>query len=411
MAQFALLPGSQTPASGGRQSNHPGAGTVNAILNAGGRVTFGAPIQRGAVHLGDSMGNQKNILEFIEGLLAKRDPSAATRYREFVKNEQSKPLIVVFVGQTGTGKTSLVNATCRTNFEISHTRPCTKRPQIHKTYLTVAGRLQEVIIVDLPGFGESPEADQVYLEIYLEHLRACDFAIWAFPAGTRSFEYDRFALKQLLSRLESDQERSSILNKIQFVLTKADAIVIEPWNLIMKNDEQIVARPAPATCKVLLEQSVFAWHSMLEPLGSLVTLRHPLKNPVEPSSEGPLRITRHSIEHRGTLSSVQAKALQRQFPNLSDAIDNLYKEQRATVCSARLRFNLDELLMRVFLQAPEGGIYRLNGINGADLLYLHPSLVPSLSNVRLAYPDQGKLIELSTELLWQAQSAAAHHVE
>jgi GTP-binding protein EngB required for normal cell division len=347
---------------------------------------------------------KKSSYEIIRAWIERFDPDAAIRYSEFIRNEQMKPVIVIFIGQTGTGKTSLINAAFGTDFEISHTRPCTKTPQIHKTQVMVAGRLQEIVVIDLPGFGESADADRLYLEMYLQHLRSCDFAIWAFPAGTRSFEFDRFALKQLLSQLESDEERSSILNKIQIVLTKADAIVIEPWNLIMKNDRQMVARPGAATLKVLSEQSVFTWCCMMESFGDLVILSHPLMRPVKPFSEGPLRVTRHAIEHQGSLSSTQTKALQRQFPHVSDAIEDLYREQRATLCSARFHFNLEELLLRVFLHATQGSIYRLSGIGGTDLLYLHPDLVPSLANIRLAHPGKGKVVELSTELLGEKDS-------
>src|SRR6266496_1359980 len=124
--------------------------------------------------------------------------------------EQQKPLQISVMGQTGVGKTSLVNALFGTGFKVSSTRPETLEPQSHTE--NVGGHQLE--FWDLPGLGEARSADERYSDMYREKLLSSHIVIWAIHADSRSFRFDRTALEELINSIPNPDEQVRIMNKI-----------------------------------------------------------------------------------------------------------------------------------------------------------------------------------------------------
>src|SRR6476661_2745389 len=79
----------------------------------------------------------------------------------FVKAANA-PFIVAVIGQTGVGKSSLINALFNTDLKTDPVKPTTMTVE----KVVVKGNKGDLWFYDLPGIGESSEADQRYLEDY-----------------------------------------------------------------------------------------------------------------------------------------------------------------------------------------------------------------------------------------------------
>ncbi len=97
--------------------------------------------------------------------------------------EQERPLQVSVMGQTGVGKSSLVNALFGANFRVSSTRPETLASQMWKEER--GGHTLE--FWDLPGLGETSSHDERYIEEYTSKLLSSNIVLWAVHADSRSF--------------------------------------------------------------------------------------------------------------------------------------------------------------------------------------------------------------------------------
>src|SRR6266705_567714 len=126
-------------------------------------------------------------------------PEQMRQVRAQFDNEWDKlarqPLVVSIMGQTGVGKSSLINALFNTHFLTDPTRPCTKEIES----ITIEGKGERKITFnDMPGIGESEYADAAYLVQYREYLQKSDIVLWAIHADNRSIAFDKRALATLL---------------------------------------------------------------------------------------------------------------------------------------------------------------------------------------------------------------------
>jgi energy-coupling factor transporter ATP-binding protein EcfA2 len=342
----------------------------------------------------------QDTLAFVHRLLQTKDEALAEHVAKVIAEEQAKPLTAAILGPTGSGKSTLLSRVTGADFPISHTAPCTREPQVFDQVMQLAGRSQLMRYCDLPGISESGAADQRHLEKYLEYLRLYDIALYAVPAGTRAFEYDRIVLRRLLAELNSDQERAEILGKIVLVMTKADHIVIdEPWTITITPDRRAIAIPGKQTREVLKEQARFAWWSIIAPFAEYLVNRVPAPEVEGRLSEGPLNVEGGVVEYRGVLDREAITDLGGRYPHLQAALGTLYARQSAVVCSSRFGYGLDEVLLRMFQSAKQSAVYRLSGLSGSELRYLDPGVAAGLANIRLADPSRNRLVELSVDWL------------
>lgn len=119
-----------------------------------------------------------------------------------VSESNSTPLTLVVFGKCGVGKSSTLNALFQLNFQTDDVIPCTGEPNIELVTLNIYGSDDLIIrVVDLPGIGESLQADSKYFQWYQKWIVAADHILWITQANTRAYRRDQLfllGLKELI---------------------------------------------------------------------------------------------------------------------------------------------------------------------------------------------------------------------
>ena len=122
-----------------------------------------------------------------------------TQYLRWYWTDSGKELFkcsVIFIGQTGYGKSSILNHLLGRNlFETSDVAACTKKLQ------SALYHIQDnyyVEFADLPGIGESDKADYEYLTWYKEYVRYCHVVVYLLRADKRDHSPDEFFFTSIL---------------------------------------------------------------------------------------------------------------------------------------------------------------------------------------------------------------------
>jgi GTP-binding protein EngB required for normal cell division len=260
----------------------------------------------------------------------------------FIEEEEKHILTVAIMGQTGTGKSSLINALFDTRLKTDPVRPCTKEIEHVEVQGTDGRKLR---FYDLPGIGESEKADAQYMTQYRQMMLKSDIVLWAVHADNRSLLFDSEALHRLLEPFNAAQQ-GELMSKITFVLTKADLLTSSPWVLTkLGNDSVFVPHP---DVRPLLEQKEDYCQEMF-----IVPFKDRLKtqtyhNGNFKASAPSLSYDKFFVYYDGLLSREVSQHLQQQYPKHRDIFERLYENNRAIVCSSLFRFNLN-LLMRVII--------------------------------------------------------------
>src|SRR5690349_13141358 len=106
--------------------------------------------------------------------------------KDRIEVARNKPLVVVVMGQTGVGKSSLINALFNTNLKTNDTQPETKIPEKH---IEKTRNGHEIWFWDMPGIGESSSADSRYINEYRQKILEADVALWLCHADSRSVTF------------------------------------------------------------------------------------------------------------------------------------------------------------------------------------------------------------------------------
>lgn len=124
--------------------------------------------------------------------------SAEQRERIIRRAEEIRhyqPKIAVF-GKTGSGKSSLCNAIFGQDVApISDIDACTREPN---EYLLNLSHDSAVLLVDVPGVGESIERDREYATLYQRLLPGVDLLLWVIKADDRAFSVDQKIWRDLV---------------------------------------------------------------------------------------------------------------------------------------------------------------------------------------------------------------------
>lgn len=133
------------------------------------------------------------------------------------------PKIGIF-GKTGVGKSSLVNAlTGKDSCKIDNIEACTRNAQEVLMQIT---QDKQILLLDVPGVGETNLRDREYSDLYQELLPNLDLILWLIKADDRAFSADELFYKNIV-RPHLAQGKPLL-----FVINQADKIEpIREWDI------------------------------------------------------------------------------------------------------------------------------------------------------------------------------------
>ncbi|MDB9314170.1 50S ribosome-binding GTPase [Spirulina sp. CS-785/01] len=281
-----------------------------------------------------------NVQEFQE----KDKENLEKTVHEEIKKEDKKPFVVSIMGQTGVGKSSLVNALFNTKFKTDPVQPCTKKIE---SYTTQDESGHELHFYDLPGIGESFEPDQEYLKNYRKKLEESDVVIWAVHIDNRAVVFDLESIAKLLDGFP-EQTKNQLLGKIAFVMTKADLINPRPWIFIKRTKDDGLFTPGPDHEKIFKHKSLYYRNCFLSQYKNLITSETYCDSEFDTTGEINLNSDKYIVRYHGLLEEDELKKLIEKYPDHKKVFERLYQNQQFIPCSSKFKYNLAQL-MRVIV--------------------------------------------------------------
>jgi predicted GTPase len=279
--------------------------------------------------------------------------------RELISVEQKKPLSAAIFGQTGCGKSSLTNAIFGTHFHVDDVKPCTKVPQAHHGHDSKGHR---VTFWDLPGIGESVEADLQYLDMYADYAAKCDVVLWAFQADTRTMTCDSSALNAIVEKL-GPEKKGAFLNRLSVVVTKADVISPTPW-IFAKNRGNATVAASKETEEMLDKKATYFYDGLLGVHQADVVHRTFVTSEIKHLAglfpDFWLDDSEAFLCHKGTLDNASYTQLVDTYPEARDELSRLREQSRAVCCSARYGFNLNAVKAKIAQKTTGKSVLRLS---------------------------------------------------
>jgi hypothetical protein len=242
------------------------------------------------------------------------------------------------MGQTGTGKSSLLNSLFNARLEVGQVRPTTKEV----VSIRITNKKGHTLIFhDMPGIGESEEIDNVYLAAYRKHLLESDVVLWAIHADTRSTTLDNRALRFLLSDMTQEQQ-GRLMSRITFVLTKVDLLAQSPWGLGYVGNSATFT-PAKEIKELLEEKERYFQEQFIVPYGAYMMSWTYKQNGFavdDPAFECSLK----TVTYKGLLTEARVNELREKHPKHVQVFNRLYDNYRVISCSSLFQYNLTELI-------------------------------------------------------------------
>lgn len=146
--------------------------------------------------------------------------------------------LTVFVGKTGYGKSSTVNAFFGNSImKTSDVAACTRECQSLDFKLSPGCYFS---LGDLPGIGESEYRDKEYLKMYRDFLGLSTAIVYVLRADTRDYSIDKAAYQQLFTTHADKKKIILALNYCDKIEPISRNLSIEPSLVQMQNINQKV---------------------------------------------------------------------------------------------------------------------------------------------------------------------------
>lgn len=126
---------------------------------------------------------------------------------------------ITFFGKTGVGKSTTLNKLFGLKLDTDHSIACTREPCVlyleRNKYLELP--FEKIRVIDMPGIGESIEADESYLPFYKEWIPKTHTLVWITQADTRAYKRDEMFLTKLSPLFRPSLHFILALNKVDYV--------------------------------------------------------------------------------------------------------------------------------------------------------------------------------------------------
>lgn len=121
----------------------------------------------------------------------------------------SHDLQVIFIGKSGYGKSSLVNALIGKDvMQTSDVEACTRTGQCSDFLIRPGNYLS---FTDVPGIGESEARDKEYMPMYELFIKKSDAIVYVLRADTRDYSIDSAAFSKIDSLRQAVQKGKVII--------------------------------------------------------------------------------------------------------------------------------------------------------------------------------------------------------
>lgn len=312
---------------------------------------------------------------------------ALQTYKDQRKVNTSKPLKVAIMGQTGTGKSSLTNALFGTNLKTDPVRPCTKEIES----VSITNKLgHQLLFYDMPGIGESMQADRIYMQSYIKQLIESDVVLWTLHADVRSLTFDSNALAQILGAMPVE-EQSQAISKIVFVLTKADLLTPPAWMLV-KVGHQAKFVPVEETQQLMAAKAEYCRQVMIDPYNHLM-ISTTYNDGEAKINESNFICDETLVRYKGAMTQTALAQLTQKYPQQRELLTRLYQNYQVVPISSLFRYNLNQLFVLIVNRLGEGAIHRFqNFYEDKSPDYLAYKTALSFTNLFVYDPQQDKVL-------------------
>ena len=292
-----------------------------------------------------------------------------------------EPLRVCVMGQTGVGKSSLINAVFGTSFNVDPVRTGTTKIEER---VETGKNGQQVLFIDIPGVGESIENDSKIIPEYQKYLNDSDVVLWAILADTRSFMYDRISIDEVLGGLDPEQKKI-LFSKIVFVLTKTD-ILTDPeqpahWWLVKNNTHDCFFIPDNRLESLIKRKEEYFQSAFISPYKSLIRSRTYCSASFKVKIQG-MSHKKRIVQYDGYVDEVLYQQWSQAYPKQEAVFRRLYEGCQIIPCSSLFKFNLNPLMNSIISKLDTRSADRLKGfVENEYLNRLSHSQASSYANI------------------------------